>query len=87
MPENLNSHHRDTVEKIFAHPTSGNVEWRQVISLLDAIGTTIEKHNGTIEVTLGDQTEVFHPPRTKDIDEQMVVDLRQMLTQAGFAPL
>ena len=30
------------------------------------------------------QTECFDPPRHKDIDTQAVVNLRQMLTQAGY---
>jgi hypothetical protein len=86
MEANLNSHHRDTVEKILNHPASGNIEWRQVLSLLEKIGTTTEQHNGKVKVTLGAETEVLRPPRGKDIDKQMIVDLRRMLTQAGFAP-
>jgi len=86
MEADLNSHHRDTVEKILNHPASGNVEWRQVLSLLEKIGTTAEQHNGKVKVTLGAETEVLRPPRGKDIDKQMIVDLRRMLTQAGFAP-
>ena len=85
MSANLDHRHRDTVEKIFSH-SSGNIEWRQVVSLLDAIGTTRKEHNGKLKVTLGPETEVFEPPRGKDIDEQTLVDLRRMLTQAGFAP-
>jgi hypothetical protein len=57
-----------------------------VLSLLEAVGTTNERHNGKIEVTLGVETEVFQRPRGKDIDEQMIVDLRKMLAGAGFAP-
>jgi hypothetical protein len=30
----LNNHHRNTLEAIFNHPASGNIEWRQVVSLL-----------------------------------------------------
>ncbi len=82
----VNSEHADTVEKIFGHPSSGNVEWRQVLSLLEAVGTVTEQHNGRVEVTLGDETEVFDPPKDKDVDTQMIVDLRRMLTGAGFAP-
>jgi hypothetical protein len=82
----LGSHHSDTVEKIFGHPTSGNVEWRAVLSLLEAVGTVDEEHNGKVRVTLGDETEVFQPPRDKDIDTQMIVDLRRMLSNAGLAP-
>ena len=86
MPSDLSNHHRDTLEKIFRHPASGNIDWRQVISLLDAVGTTVEQHNGNVKVTLGAETEVLHPPRGKDIDAQMVVDLRRMLTQARLSP-
>jgi hypothetical protein len=82
----LNNHHRDTVEKIFSHPASGNIEWPRVLSLLEAIGTVTQEHNGKLKVALGPETEILHAPRGKDIDVQTVVDLRRMLKQAGFAP-
>jgi len=80
----LSSHHRATLEKIMRHPASGNIEWRQVRSLLEAVGETTEEHNGKLKVTLGDETEVFEPPRGKDVDAQMIVDLRRMLGHAGL---
>jgi hypothetical protein len=82
----LNNRHRDTLERIFSHPASGNIEWRQVLSLLETVGTTTVEHNGKVKVTLGPETEILQPPRGKDIDRQTIVDLRRMLTQAGFAP-
>jgi hypothetical protein len=85
MAADLSHRHRDTLERIFSHPSSGNIEWRQVLSLLEAVGTT-EEHNGKVKVALGPETEILQPPRGKDIDQQMIVDLRRMLTQAGFAP-
>ena len=85
-PEHLNNHHRDTLQEIFRHPTSHNIEWRAVISLLDAVGTVTEHHDGKLTVTLGPDTEYLDPPKGKDADEQMVVDLRRMLTAAGFKP-
>jgi len=86
MNAHLNNHHRDTVEKIFSHPASGNVEWRQVLSLIEAIGTVVEQHNGKMKVTIGPETEVLTPPRGKDVDKQTLVDLRRMLEGAGFSP-
>ena len=86
MTTDLDSAHRDTLERIFSHPSSGNVEWRQVKSLLEAAGTVTEEHNGKLRVTLGDETEVLHPPHGKDIEQQMIVDLRRMLRRAGLAP-
>jgi hypothetical protein len=72
------------MREIFRHPTSHNIEWHTVLSLLEAIGDVEVRHDGKVRVTLGSQTEVLEPPRAKDIDEQMVVDLRHLLTQAGF---
>jgi hypothetical protein len=82
----LNNHHRDTLRKIFSHPASGNLEWRQVISLLETVGSVVEEHNGKFKVTLGPETEVMQRPRGKDVDTQMVVDLRRMLKGAGVSP-
>jgi hypothetical protein len=82
----VNAEHEDTLEKIINHPASGNVEWRQVRSLLEEVGTVTDRHNGRVEVRLGDETEVLDPPKHKDVDKQMIVDLRRMLTRAGLAP-
>ena len=86
MQAHLNNHHRDTVEKIFSRPTSRNIEWRQVLSLLETIGTVTTEHNGKVKVTVGPETEVLPAPHGKDLDVQIVVDLRRMLTQAGYGP-
>jgi hypothetical protein len=86
MPKGLSNHHRETLEKIFSHPSSANIEWRQVLSLLDAVGTTTVEHNGNVKVALGPEIEVLQSPRGKDIDQQMIVDLRRMLKSAGLAP-
>ena len=86
MGADLNHHHRVTLEKIFSHPSSGNVEWRQVRSLLEAVGTTTQEPNGKVKVELGGQTEVLQPPDGKDVDRQLIVDLRRMLTNAGIQP-
>ena len=48
MVAHLSSRHRDTIEKIFTHPASGNVEWRDVLSLLEYLGTTTEQRNGKL---------------------------------------
>jgi hypothetical protein len=82
--EHLDSRHRDTVRQIFEHPASHNIEWRAVLSLLEAVGTVTVRHDGKVAVKLGSELEFFKPPAGKDVDEQMVVDLRRMLTGAGY---
>jgi hypothetical protein len=81
----LDAEHQNTVEQIFARPSSGNVEWRRVRSLLEAVASDVEEHDGDLRVTLGGETETLRQPHGKDVDEQMLVDLRRMLTRAGLA--
>ena len=81
----LSNHHRNTLRQIFQHPVSHNIEWQAVVSLLAAVGSVVEHRDGKVAVTLGSGTEFFDPPR-KDIDTQTVVDLREMLSSAGYRP-
>jgi hypothetical protein len=83
-PEHLNNRHRDTLLQIFQHPTSHNVEWPAVLSLLEVVGSVEQRHDGKYKVTVGTDVEVVTPPKHKDIDVQQVVDLRRMLTSAGY---
>jgi hypothetical protein len=83
-PVHLNNHHRNTLRQILQHPASHNIEWRAVVSLLEAIGSVEEHHDGTVIVTVGSATEYLERPAHKDIDTQTVVDLRRMLASAGY---
>jgi hypothetical protein len=69
---------------LFEHPVSHNIEWHAVMSLLEAVGSVAEHHDGKIAVTVGSETEFLDRPPHKDIDTQMVVDLRRLLAQAGY---
>jgi hypothetical protein len=84
-PERLNSHHRDTLAQVFRHPTSHNIEWHSVLSLLNAVGTVHETHKGNVVVTVGAATETFEP-RHKDIDAEQLATLRRLLRKAGYDP-
>lgn len=88
MPDHsaLDGHHRATVEKIFNHPVGHNIQWHDVLSLLQSLGTVTEGSDGRYAVTLGSETETFSVPRHHDIDEQQVVDLRRMLRGVGITP-
>ena len=83
-PAHLNNHHRNTLRQILQHPAGHNIEWYAVVSLLDAVGSVVEHRYGKVAVTLGSDTEFFDPPAHKDIDTQTVVDLRRMLSNAGY---
>jgi hypothetical protein len=87
QPVHLNNHHRDTLLQIFQHPTGHNIEWHAVLSLLEAVGTVEESHDGKYHVALGGETHIISRPKHKDVDVQLVVDVRRMLTAAGYAPV
>jgi len=84
--KHLHSHHLDTVMKIFAHPTSDNIRWQEVMSPIGEIGTVENKHDGKVKIQSGNKTEVLHRPRHKDIDTKFIVDLWHMLKDAGYGP-
>lgn len=83
-PVHLSSHHRTTLQKILQHPVGHNIEWQDVLSLLRVVGSVSEHHDGKVAVTIGADSRVFDVPADKDIDVDAVVDLRRMLTAAGY---
>jgi hypothetical protein len=83
-PQHLSGHHRDTLLKIFQQETNHNVEWHDVVSLLEAIGSIEQQHGDMFEFRIGQETEVLKRPSEKDIDGQQLVDLRRLLTSAGY---
>jgi hypothetical protein len=85
-PEHLDHRHRDTLRQIFQHPTSHNIEWHAVLSLLEAAGTVTVRNDGKVAVKLGPELQFLDPPVGKSIDTQMVLDLRRMLSEAGYRP-
>ena len=73
-------------EKIYNHPVSHNIQWHDVLSLLQNVAVVTEGVDGRCTVTLGSETETFDAPRHHEIEEQQVVDLRRMLRGAGITP-
>lgn len=83
-PVHLNNHHRDTLLQIFQHPIGHNIEWHAVVSLLEAVGTVEPRHDGKYLISVGGESEVITRPRGKDIEVELVHDLRRMLSAAGY---
>jgi hypothetical protein len=83
-PEHLSGHHRDTLQQIFQKKTNYNVEWHDVISLLEEVGSIEQQHDDMFLFRIGQETEVLRRPSGKDIDGQQLVDLRRILTSAGY---
>jgi len=64
----LSHHHRDTVRKIFSHPTTANLEWREVSRCWRPSGLSMRsttegsRYNGRFAVTLGSEVEIIDTP-------------------------
>jgi hypothetical protein len=86
-PEHLSSHHRDTLLQIFQQKTNYNIEWHDIVSLLEAVGSIEQQHDDMFVFRIGQETEVLRRPSGKDIDGQQLVDLRRILTSAGYATM
>lgn len=87
-PDHLSQHHRTTlerIERIERHPTTHNLEWKDVIALLEEVADVREEHDGKFIVKLGEGRIVLTKPKHKDVDEQMVLDLRHLFANAGYS--
>jgi hypothetical protein len=84
-PVHLSNHHRGTLRQLFEHPVSRNIEWRSVLSLLEAVGSVADARGGRTAVTVGPRTEDFKTAGRKDLDADDVVRLREMLATVGLS--
>ena len=85
----MNRRHRRTLESIFAHPTSGNVAWRDVLALLKALGADIDESRAgsRVGILLHGIPVVMHKPHPSPmLDKGAVVALREYLEQCGILP-
>lgn len=87
MSLHLGENHRNTLRQITGHPTSSNVEWHDVLSLLRAVGDVTVEHNSKVKVTVGTETIVVAPPKHRTVDEDLLVELRHLLHATDFTPV
>lgn len=84
----MNKRHQRILDAIFAQPVSGNIKWRDVESLLKALGAIISERVGSrVAGLLNDRVAVFHRPHPRpNMDKGAVRDLRRFLESAGIRP-
>jgi hypothetical protein len=81
----LHCAHRRTLEALFRHPAPHNLEWMDVIALLENIGSVQRKANDKFGLELPGEHYLLHKPHTKDLTGSEVVSLRHFLQQAGWS--
>ena len=77
---------RSTIEALYQHPLSHNLEWSGVVSLFERLGTVDHKGHNEIAFGLGGEHHRVRKPHGKDLTTTEVMTFRHMLTRAGWAP-
>jgi hypothetical protein len=83
--EGLSGTHLRALEKVFQHPLTHNLTWREVNKLFGTIGTVEHRHNGDRVLHLGEQELVLPSENGKDLEATEVMDVRHLLIRAGWA--
>ena len=79
----MNSHAQRTYDKIFQHPMTHNLEWRNVRAMFDVLGEVHEEHNGNLKVTLSGHSKTFQSPSNTDIaTSEMVMQIRHFIRES-----
>ena len=84
----LSSRHRKTLAAIFERPTRGDIPWRNIERLFEALGGSVATGRGSRRrVELGNDSAVFHEPHPEKVtDKGAVVSVRGFLMNAGVEP-
>jgi len=84
----MNKRHLKTLSAIFAQPISGNIKWRDVETVLNVLGATLQERAGSrVAVLLNGQVAVFHRPHpSPNMDKGAVKSVRRFLENAGVHP-
>jgi hypothetical protein len=78
--------HERTLGMLFEHPLPHNIEWRDVVRMLESLGTAVDGTSDSLHVTVNNETVVLHRPKHKDVAADQVMELRHFLRRAGVAP-
>jgi len=78
--------HLRTLEALFRHPPAHNLEWMDVVALIEKIGAVRQKGDNKFTFEVGGEEHLMHKPHTKDLTSSEVLDLRHFLQRAGWSP-
>jgi hypothetical protein len=80
--------HEQLIRAIFREPFSANIHWREVESLLNHLGATVEQLSGArVRVRLHGVEDILHRPHHSNVlDRQGVRHVRAYLAHARVTP-
>jgi hypothetical protein len=85
----LNGHHETTLRKIFGHPLNHNLQWREVASLLEHVGSVEPLAGERVLVKVGEGSatlDIAHHHHDHALSDVEVIAVRHLLLGAGVTP-
>jgi hypothetical protein len=73
-----------TIEMLFRHPLAHNLEWREVLALMDRLGEVERKGRGEFVFKLAHERLLVREPHNKDLSGAEVMLVRQFMERAGW---
>jgi len=80
--------HQRTLELIYKRPTSDNIRWKDIESLLKGLGAEVlEKSGSRVAVVLFGEVRVFHRPHpSPNTDKGAIASIRNWLEYYEVKP-
>jgi hypothetical protein len=73
------------LRRVFQHPLSHNLAWREVLALVKTLGTVRHARNGDVVLKIGTEERSFSPRQDKHLSVEALLALRHFLTRLGLA--
>lgn len=70
--------------RVFQHPQSHNLSWRETLALTATLGSVGHAHDGDVVLRIGQSEGRFRPGRDKDLSAEALMSMRHLLTRAGW---
>ena len=82
----MNHRHRKVLHALFAHPISANINFKDVMHVLESLGAEIDNKAGNrVGVTLAGHTAAFVHSH-HDLSKDEVAQMRRFLATCGIDP-
>jgi hypothetical protein len=85
----MNSRQTATLVSIYANPTPGHIRWKQIVSLLKAVGAELDeaRSGSRVAIILNNRVSVVHKPHPgSEVGRQTVRDIRDLLKDSEIIP-
>ncbi len=77
---------KKTLDALFAHPIATNLDWKDVLTLIQRFGSIEHHRHGNLHVDITDHRLTFKHTNEKQLDKDQVAQLRTFLKDLGITP-